>query len=114
MTLQEWFKRHRRKVTLTAGGLCVCIGAAMLFWSNGSGAAVSEEERIAAANVARMEARMQSQISGQKGQQSPDKPIFSGSYRERQEAHLRYMVIALMLFGAGFLAYGFLKRDETA
>lgn len=80
----------------------------LLFWDNRGG--VSEEERLAAINVARMEARMQSQSAGSHA--APEKPIFSGSYRDRQQEQLRYAVIALALFGAGFLLYGFLKKEE--
>lgn len=102
-----WIRAHQKKLSLAAGTLMVLIGAALLFWDNRGG--VSEEERIAAENVARMEARMQSRGAAAS---APDKAVFGASYREQQAQQLRYAVLALMLSGTGFLLYGFLKKEE--
>jgi len=103
-----WIKIHQKQLSLAAGVLMLLLASAMLFWDN-RGDTVTEES-LAAANVARMEARMQAQSSGAKA--SPETSIFSGNYREKQQQQLRYAVIALMITGVGFLLYGFLKKEE--
>jgi uncharacterized protein with LGFP repeats len=106
--MQEWIRTHQKKLSLGAGMVLLLLGTALLFWDN-RGSAVSEEERIAAANVARMEARMQSRHGGTA---APDKAIFGTSYRDQQAQQLRYAVMALMFFGVVFMLYGFLKKEE--
>jgi uncharacterized protein YjeT (DUF2065 family) len=103
-----WFRAHRRQLSRILGALMLIAGVVLLYWDN-RGSGVSEEERIAAANVARMEARMRSQHAGSA---ASDKPIFGTSYREKQRQQLRYAVITLMVLGAGFMLYGFLKKEE--
>jgi hypothetical protein len=106
--MQEWIRLHQKKLSLGLGTLLLLLGSALLFWDN-RGDAVSDEERFAAANVARMEARTQSQ---QGSRAAPDKAIFGSSYRDQREEQLRYAVITLMLLGTVFMLYGFLKKEE--
>lgn len=106
--MQAWIKTHQKQLSLAAGALMLLLGSALLFWDN-RGETVSEAS-LAAANVARMEARMQAQTSGAKA--APEQSIFSTAYREQQGQQLRYTVIVLMIAGVGFLLYGFLKKEE--
>ena len=108
--MTEWIKRYQKALSLGMGALLIVMAAAMLFWMN-TGEGVSDEERIAAANVARMEARMASQRGG--GYQAPQSQVdFMQSHQEKQKAQLRYMVIAMLIGGVGFLGYGVLKKNE--
>ena len=92
------------------GALLILVATAMLFWMN-TGDGVSGEERFAAANVARMEVRMASQGSTSR-QTAGSRTDFMQSRKEKQKTQLRYMMIAMLIGGVGFLGYGFLKKSE--
>lgn len=105
-----WVKQNRKALSLGLGALLLVVGVAMLFWSYGD-SGMTEEERRAAANVARMEARIQAQLGGVPDK-APDKPLFGEELKEKQQMQLRIVVIAMLVFGAGFMAYGLLKKEE--
>ncbi|MEA3373488.1 MAG: hypothetical protein U9Q62_07345 [Campylobacterota bacterium] len=108
----EWIKEHQKKLSLSLGVLLIIGAVASLFWSN-LDSGVTDEERMAAASVARMEARMSGQSSGAQ-QQAPEKPMFSSDYRETQKEQLRYAVVIALIFGIGFVGYGLLKKEEKS
>lgn len=107
--MAEWIKKHQKFLSLGVGGLLLVVGTAMLFWSYGE-SGVSKEERLAAERVARMEARVQAQISGTKAP-PPEKSVFGEEYKEKQQQQLRYIVIAMLIGGVGFVGYGLLKKE---
>ena len=106
-----WIKEYQKVLSLGMGALLIVVAATMLFWMN-TGEGVSEEERIAAANVARMEARMAAQRNG--GQAPRSQVDFMQSRQEKQKEQLRYMVIAMLIGGIGFLGFGLLKKNEKS
>lgn len=92
------------------GVLLLIISVAMLFWDNKSG--VSQAEQRASINVARMEARAQARMSGKPLPKEEPKPIFHAKLKERQEQQVRYALILMILFGVGFVGYGYFKKAE--
>lgn len=92
------------------GILLLVVSVAMLFWDN-SGSATAEEER-AAANVARMEARAKARMNGQPLPKEEPKPIFHERLKKRQEEQLRYALILMVIFGVGFVGYGYFRKEE--
>ncbi len=105
----EWIKTHQKYLSLGLGALLLVVGVAMLFWSYGD-SGVSKEERMAAERVARMEARVQAQMTGTKAP-PPEKSVFGEEYKEKQQQQLRYVVIAMLIGGVGFMGYGFLRKE---
>lgn len=93
----------------SVGGFMLLLGFIAYFWvtpKEGVSANV-----LAAANVARMEAK----VAGVSSTQSSVKPSdskFVDTFRETREKQLKYLTIIIMIFGAGFLAYSFLKKEE--
>lgn len=106
--MKAWLIKHQKGLSLGIGALLVVVSIAMLFWTN-MGNAVSDEERLAAASVARMEARMAGKSTA--SQSNPQKMDFMGTYVEEQKMQLRYMLIAMLVGGVCFLGYGFLKKS---
>ena len=84
------------------------IGFAVFFWKTPQ-KGVSEND-IAAANVARLEAK----VSGKSSTSSPAKPDTSKileKFKETREDQVKYFMILLMIAGAGFVLYTFLKKE---
>ncbi len=104
----KFFIKHQKVILRTLGSLLVVISFAIYFWTTPK-KGLSENE-IAAANVARMEAR----IAGQMGAAAPQKPKhspFLETYKQTQAKQLRYTLIIMMILGVGFLGYSFIRRD---
>ncbi len=89
------------------GANFLLMALVLLFWSQPK-EGLSENEK-AAANVARMEAK----ASGTSQQKASQPPSFMKEYRETQKTQLRVFLIIMVISGAGFLAYGFFKKDDT-
>lgn len=107
MKIYDWYLNNKRLALKLMGGNFLVMALVLLFWSAPQESA-SENER-AAANVARMEARMQG-----KGTAPKDNRVnLLGKHMEKQQQQLRVLLILMVIAGAGFLAYGFLKKDDN-
>jgi hypothetical protein len=107
--MTEWIKQYQRQLSMGVGVVLIVISAAWLFWDM-SKSAVSDEEAKAAANVARMEARMSGTSTAT--QKAPDKPIFMDVYKAKQKEQLKYTIIIMMIAGIGFVGYSFIRRKK--
>ena len=84
------------------------IGFVVHFWITPN-ISVSANE-IAAANIARMEAS----IAGKsKAKSKPDAGSIVKALKETKEKQMQYLTIFAMIFGIGFLAYSFIKKEES-
>lgn len=101
-----WMKANQKVLTLVLGSIMLIIGITMMFWDM-RGDTVSDEERRAAENVARMEARMSGAQNAQV--QPDDKALLSHKFKAHHEQQLRYAVILLILGGAGFMGYSLFR-----
>ena len=107
----EFFVKHQKVLFRSIGGVLVLISFAAFFWTAPK-KGFSENE-VAAANVARMEARMAGQSSSSPKAQKPNKSPFLETYKDTQAKQMRYMLIIMMIFGVAFLGYSFIsKKDE--
>lgn len=101
--------KYKTLIFRTVGVLMLVIGFVIFFWKTPK-AGVSENE-IAAANVARLEAR----ASGSSSASSPAKPDTSKileKFKETRESQVKYFMILVMIAGAGFVLYSFLKKEQ--
>lgn len=101
----EWIKHNKRLAYKITGVNFLLMALVLLFWSQPK-AGLSENER-AAANVARMEAKAKSQS----GTESLKLPNYMQEHQETQKKQLRIFLIIMVIAGAGFLGYGFLKKE---
>lgn len=85
------------------------VGVGAHFWSVPK-EGVSENE-IAAANVARMEASVRGGASTIKQEPSASKII--EELKNAQEAQIQYFTILTIAFGAVFLGYSFLSKNDS-
>ncbi len=104
----EWIKKHQKKLSLVVGTLMLLGALGALFWNNDEGGV--NEVSLAAANVARMEAKMRSGATAAAQKQSGH-PAVEAFYESRQ-AQVRYLLIMILIGGVGFLIYGFLKKES--
>jgi len=103
--MPEWIAKNQKTLSLSLGSLMLLIALGLFFWSNES--SVSKEERLAQASIARMEARMNTQSNTQADKKSASLETFY----ETRDKQMRYLLIAMIISGIGFLGFGFLKKS---
>ncbi len=91
------------------GALLLLVGFGAYFWI--SPKVGVDENAKAAANVARMEAKV-SGVPTPTQKAKPASTQIAEKFQETREAQMRYMLILMMVAGGGFLLYSFLKKEE--
>ena len=105
----EFFLKNQKIIFRIIGTILFLVGFALYFWTTPK-QGISENER-AAANVARMEAKVKGS-SSKSVKQTPDSSKFLDKLKDTQEKQVQYALVLAMLFGAGFLGYSFLKKES--
>ena len=106
----EFFLKHKIVILRTLGGLMLLVGFALHFWTTPK-EGISANER-AAANIARMEAKVKGNSPSSGKSTKKDDSNFLDKFKDTQEKQLQYLTILAMIFGVGFLGYSFMpKRD---
>ena len=105
--LVTWVKANKRLASKIMGINFLVMALVLLFWSQPK-EGMSEDEK-AAANVARMEASS----SGGSQKKATQPPSFMKDYKQAQKTQLRVFLIFMVISGAGFLAYGFFKKEDS-
>ncbi len=107
--MKEWIITNQILLSRLIGSLLLVVGLGAFFWINNSGSSVSLEEQRAAERVARMEAH----VKGSGASSTvPTKITPTISYSEHTKEQVRYMLILMMLLGAGALGYSFIKKES--
>ena len=104
----EFIMKYKRILSRTVGIVLLVVGVAALFWSKPD--AVLSENEMAEANIARMEASLPKSAAVSKNQ--PKEAPFMKAYKEKQKEHIRYLVIVLIISGAAFVGYSFIRKKE--
>jgi multisubunit Na+/H+ antiporter MnhG subunit len=104
----EYFLEHQKIIFRTLGAIMLMIGFVVHFWFVPH-ISVSKNE-IAAANVARMEASVASK-SVKKAKPSVGSIV--KALKATKAKQMEYLTLFAMIFGVLFLAYSFLKREES-
>lgn len=87
------------------------VGFVVHFWITPKEGLTKNE--IAAANVARMEAKVAGRAgSGSKQQNRPDTSKFLQEFKDTQAKQMRYLTIIAMIVGVGLLGYSFIRKKE--
>ena len=92
------------------GGVMLVFGFALHFWTTPK-EGISANDR-AAANIARMEAKVAGQSSSASKSTKKDDSKFLDKLKNTQEKQMRYLTLLAMIFGAGFIGYTFVKKEE--
>jgi uncharacterized protein YjeT (DUF2065 family) len=107
----EFFFKHQKVILRSVGVFLLVLGLTLFFWA--APQKVMSENEKAAANLARMEASVSGGSSSSSNtQQSSNHSTISAAMVETQKKQLRMLMIMVMVFGAGFLGYSFLKKEE--
>ena len=106
----KFFLKHQKVILRTLGAFLLVMGATLFFWAAPQ-SVLSENER-AAANLARMEHSVHSSTSSYAKSKHSNNKVISKSMVETQKKQLRMLMILVMIFGAGFLGYSFLNKEN--
>jgi len=108
----EFFLKHKIVIMRSLGGVMLVIGFAVHFWTTPK-EGISANDR-AAANVARMEAKVKGKSSTQSKSSKKSDSKFLDELKDTQAKQLQYLTIIAMILGVGFLGYSFMpKRQES-
>lgn len=104
----EFLSKHKIVIARSLGAFMLIAGFISYFWLTPK-EGVSQNE-LAAANVARMEAKVAGGSSGKAQPSKPDTSPFMSEFKKTREKHMQLLTILTMLLGAGFLVYSFIRR----
>jgi hypothetical protein len=107
----EFFKKHKILILRSAGALMLLIGFVVHFWVIPK-EGISKNE-IAAANIARMEAKVAGKSNNSsKKQKKKEKSKYMQEFKNHQAKQVQYLTIIAMILGVGSLGYSFIKKKE--
>ena len=106
----EYFNKHKILILRSLGAVMLVVGFAVHFWVTPK-EGLSANER-AAANIARMEAKVSSQSKNSKSSVKKDDTKFLKELKETQVKQMQYLTILAMILGFASLVYSFLPKRE--
>ena len=106
----EFFIKHKVLILRSAGGLMLLVGFIVHFWVTPKEGFTQNE--IAAANVARMEAKVSGGSGSSKTSTKKDDSKFLQELKNTQAKQMQYLTIIAMITGIGFLGYSFIRKKE--
>jgi hypothetical protein len=105
--LLDWVKKNKKLALKITGVNFLLMALVLMFWAQPKeGMTVSEK---AAANSARMEAS----VMGKSTKPASSAQDVRQAHEEYQKAQVQIFLVLMVLFGVGFLGYGFVKKEET-
>jgi hypothetical protein len=110
--MKEIFIKNKIIIFRTVGAIMFLAGLVMLFWSEPKYVVLSENE-IAAANIARMEAKVRSKSSDSKQVPKPSGSTFVEELENNQKKQEQQLIMLSMLFGALLLIYSFIPKAKS-
>lgn len=93
----------------SVGGFMLLLGFIAYFWMTPKEGVSANA--LAAANVARMEAKVAGAATPKSGAKTDDSK-FLDKFQETRANQLKYLTIIMMILGVGFLGYSFFKKEE--
>lgn len=106
----EIFLKYKIVIFRSLGGLMLLIGFSVHFWATPKEGISANE--IAAANVARMEAKVAGQNSQQSKASKKNDSKYLDELKNTQAKQMQYLTIVAMILGIGFLGYSFIPKRE--
>jgi len=109
--MKEIFLKHQTIIFRGLGAFMLLVGFVTYFWTTPKEALTQNE--IAAANVARMEARVSGGSGGSTKKPKSSSSKFMEQLKDTQAVQARYLTILAMIFGVGFLGYSFVGKKKS-
>ncbi|MDD2652119.1 MAG: hypothetical protein PHX44_03625 [Sulfurimonas sp.] len=109
--MKEIFYKHKVVIFRLLGAFMLFVGMVAYFWS--APKEVMSENEIAAANIARMEASVRGGGATAKHKEESSSSKFVEELKNTQEAQMQYLTMITMIFGALFLGYSFLPKNDS-
>jgi len=106
----ELFFQHKRLILRILGIVLLLVSLTLYFWISPK-EGLSENEK-AAQRIARMEAVVKGKSGVSTNSKQKDDSKFVQALKDTQAKQVQYMMILIMVFGAGFLVYSFLPKKE--
>jgi len=106
----EFFLKHKIVIMRSLGAVMLVIGFAIHFWATPK-EGISANDR-AAANIARIEAKVKGQSSVQSKSSKKSDSKFLDDLKNTQAKQLQYLTVIAMILGVGFLGYSFMPKKE--
>ncbi|MDA7816965.1 hypothetical protein N9A28_02120 [Sulfurimonas sp.] len=108
--MKELFLTHKTLIFRTVGSIMLLVGFVTYFWVTPK-EGLSQNE-IAAANVARMEARTAGGSGSSKKKTGSSSSKILEELKNTQKKQVQYLMIITIILGSGFLGYSFIKKKE--
>lgn len=102
-----WVKKNKKLALKITGVNFLLMALVLLFWAQPKQGMSANEK--AAANAERMEV----QISGSSKQPASSAHDVRQAHEEYQKEQVQIFLILMVVFGMGFLGYGFFVKDEN-
>ncbi|WP_455757535.1 hypothetical protein [Sulfurimonas sp.] len=106
----EFFLKHKIIILRSLGALMLVVGFAAHFWVTPK--KVITQNEIAAANIARMEAKARGTSSKPSKSTKKDDSKYLETLKNTQEKQKQYLTIIIMVLGIGSLGYSFMPKKE--
>jgi len=104
----QFYLKHQKEILRGFGAFLLIVGFVVNFWVTPKKSASANA--IAAANLARIEASVQSS-SVKKVKKRSSSAHISKALKATRQKQIKYLTIFSMVIGALFLAYSFLKKE---
>ncbi|MEA1892518.1 MAG: hypothetical protein U9N33_07380 [Campylobacterota bacterium] len=104
----EFFNKNKILIFRSFGAVMLLVGFAIHFWVTPK--EVLTQNDIAAANVARMEAKVAGGSTRLKGSAKKDHNKYLDTLKNTQAKQMQYLTIIAMVLGVGFLGYSFMPK----
>ena len=106
----KFILKHKTVILRSLGSLMLVVGFGVHFWVTPKEGLSANQK--AAANVARMEAKVRGGSSSSSKSQKKDDSKFLEELKNTQDKQMRYLTILAMIVGVGFLGYSFMPKKE--
>ena len=110
MEYLDFFLKHKTVLLRSLGAVMLLVGFGVHFWVTPKEGLSANQK--AAANVARMEAKVRGGSSASSKSQKKDDSKFLDELKNTQEKQMQYLTIIAMIVGVGFLGYSFMPKKD--
>ena len=108
--MKDFFLKHKIAIFRFLGTVMLLVSFIVYFWITPK-EGLSQNE-IAAANVARMEARVAGGSGGSRSKPQSSSAKILEELKNTQAKQVQYFIILSMIIGVGLLGYSFVKPKE--
>lgn len=109
--MKEIIIKNKILIFRVFGVMMVIVSFAIYFWATPK--EVLNENEIAAANIARLEASASGRGATTQGASKPQTSQFVEELKNAQKKQIEHIIIASMFIGIGLLGYSFISKPKN-